>query len=123
MSLADRLLLFMAGLAGLSGVALSAAAAHGGEGNLLDTAARFLLVHAPALIGVAALLATGLVHPAVGRLAGYVMVLGLILFCGDLARRAFADAPLFPMAAPTGGVLLMLGWLGIAVAALIRPNA
>jgi uncharacterized membrane protein YgdD (TMEM256/DUF423 family) len=47
-------------------------------------------------------------------------VLGLVLFCGDLAMRAFRGSALFPMAAPTGGFVLMAGWALIAVAALLR---
>jgi uncharacterized membrane protein YgdD (TMEM256/DUF423 family) len=34
--------------------------------------------------------------------------------------RAYRDAPLFPRAAPTGGFVLMLGWLLVAVAGLMR---
>ncbi|TXN03176.1 DUF423 domain-containing protein, partial [Methylobacterium sp. WL122] len=40
-------------------------------------------------------------------------------FSGDLAIRALAQRPLFPMAAPSGGILLMLGWASAAVAAFL----
>ncbi|MEZ0169604.1 DUF423 domain-containing protein [Microvirga sp. TS319] len=119
MNLGARLLIVLAGLSGALGVALSAAAAHITGGNL-TTAAQFLLFHAPALLALAALIATGSVHPTIAQVAGYVLVLGLALFCGDLSRRAFAGMALFPRAAPTGGVLLMLGWLLVALAALLR---
>jgi uncharacterized membrane protein YgdD (TMEM256/DUF423 family) len=107
-------------LAGLLGVALAAAAAHHSSGANLETAARFLMLHAPVLLAIAALAGTGAVHPGLGRIAGWVIVLGLVLFCGDLAMRAFRGAALFPMAAPSGGFALMAGWALLALAALLR---
>ena len=114
-----RWLAALASLAGLAGVALSALAAHGPGGPLLDTAARFLLVHAAALLAVAALLGEASLSPRVASLAGLVLLLGLGLFCGDLVRRAYSGAALFPMAAPAGGFLLMAGWALIGLAALL----
>ena len=119
MNLATRLLIALAGLSGALGVGLSAAAAHITGGNL-TTAAQFLLFHAPGLLALAALIAAGAVHPAIAQVAGYLLDVGLVLFCGDLSRRAFAGIALFPRAAPTGGILLMLGWVLVAVSALLR---
>ena len=114
------MLIVLGALAGLLGVALAAAAAHHSGGANLETASRFLMLHAPVLLAVAALAGTGAVHPGLGRIAGWVIVLGLALFCGDLAMRAFRGGALFPMAAPTGGFALMAGWALIALAALLR---
>jgi len=107
-------------LAGLLGVALSAAAAHGPGGPNLETAARYLLLHAPAVLVTVALARAEAISPGLGRAAGWLMVLGLVLFCGDLTIRALRNAALFPMAAPVGGVLLMGGWGLLALAALMR---
>ncbi len=118
---ATRLLLFLAGLAGAAGVALAAAAAHlGGAG--LETAATFLILHAAALVGVAALAAAapGTPFARVALIGGAVLFVGLVLFSGDLAARAFLDDLLFPMAAPTGGTLLIAGWLVVAFSAVFR---
>jgi uncharacterized membrane protein YgdD (TMEM256/DUF423 family) len=114
----DRVLIALGALAGLAGVALSAAAAHVTGPGSLETAARFLLFHAPALLALAALSGTRLIHPVLGRAAGFALAIGLGLFSGDLALRAPHGVPLFPMAAPSGGVILMLGWVLMAVAAL-----
>jgi uncharacterized membrane protein YgdD (TMEM256/DUF423 family) len=46
-------------------------------------------------------------------------VLGGGLFAGDVSMRAFAGQRLFPMAAPAGGTILMIGWLILAVAAIV----
>jgi uncharacterized membrane protein YgdD (TMEM256/DUF423 family) len=116
---ADRLLLAFGGLAGLLGVAASAAAAHMAGTESLKTAAQFLLFHAPAILALVALTASGATHPMATRLAAAALAVGVILFCGDLALRALQGTALFPMAAPTGGVLLMAGWGLAAVAAFI----
>lgn len=122
MSLATRGLIVLASLSGLLGVGLSAAAAHITGGNL-TTAAQFLLFHAPALLALVALITVGAVSPMLGQIAGYVLVLGLVLFCGDLSRRAFSGVALFPRAAPAGGIVLMIGWLLVGISALVRVRA
>jgi uncharacterized membrane protein YgdD (TMEM256/DUF423 family) len=122
MSLPERVLIVLASLSGLLGVGLSAAAAHV-TGGSLTTAAQFLLFHAPAILALVALSAGGALNVTLARLAGFVLILGLALFCGDLSRRALSGVPLAPMAAPTGGVLLMIGWVLVGVAGLFgRPS-
>ncbi|MBM6578699.1 DUF423 domain-containing protein [Microvirga sp. BT689] len=121
MSLGLRVLIVLASLSGLLGVGLSAAAAHVTGGNL-TTAAQFLLFHAPALLALVGLIAAGAVNPMLAQVAGYVLVLGLVLFCGDLSRRVFSGVALFPRAAPAGGILLMAGWLLVGLSSVFtRP--
>jgi uncharacterized membrane protein YgdD (TMEM256/DUF423 family) len=119
MSLPDRVIIVLAALSGLLGVALSAAAAHVTGSGSLTTAAQFLLFHAPALLALVALGAYGPLNAKLARLAAFVVILGLILFCGDLSRRALSGVALAPMAAPTGGILLMIGWGLIGAAGLL----
>jgi uncharacterized membrane protein YgdD (TMEM256/DUF423 family) len=117
----QRLLSVLGGLCGAAGVALSALAAHRGGGNL-GIAASFLLAHAPALlaIGLAAHLTAG---RALLKAGGWVLFLGLMTFSGDLVMRDMVGHRLFPMAAPSGGTLMILGWLIIAAAALRRGTS
>ncbi|MET0745895.1 MAG: DUF423 domain-containing protein [Microvirga sp.] len=118
--MAERILIVLAALSGLLGVGLSAAGAHVNASDSLRIAAEFLLFHAPVLLALVALIRTGAMRPGLARLAGYVLVLGLVLFSGDLARRALAGVPLAPMAAPTGGVMLMIGWVLVGAAGVFR---
>jgi uncharacterized membrane protein YgdD (TMEM256/DUF423 family) len=53
-----------------------------------------------------------------GLIALIGLVLGGFLFSGDIALRTFTGHRLFPMAAPTGGTILIVAWLGLAVAAI-----
>ncbi|MDB5559205.1 MAG: hypothetical protein JWQ36_2139 [Enterovirga sp.] len=116
----ERVLVALGAVAGCLGVALAAAAAHvaAGEGTL-GIAAQFLLAHAPALIGLAAASAAGVAHRVVAIVAGGLIALGVAFFAGDLAHRAFRAASLFPMAAPTGGIVLMAGWAVAAASAVV----
>lgn len=121
-SFCDRLrplVLFLAGLIGAAGVALAAAATHMG-GALLGPASAMCLAHAPAMLALFA--AHRLLRPATG--AGLLMGLGTVLFAGDLVLKEFFGAGLFPMAAPSGGILMMLGWLLAGLGAFMpQPKA
>jgi uncharacterized membrane protein YgdD (TMEM256/DUF423 family) len=110
----NRPMLALAGLCGAIGVGLAAAGSHGGAPDL-GIAANFMLFHAPALIGIALLPFNRL-----ARAAGYVIVVGLLLFAGDLVVIATHGASPLPLAAPIGGSLLILGWLILALSAFVR---
>jgi uncharacterized membrane protein YgdD (TMEM256/DUF423 family) len=112
-------LIILAGLMGAGGIMLAAAGAHATTGSGLDGAGYMLLFHAAALLGGAALLQHGVLWRPLILLALAGWVLGAALFSGDLALRAFAGHRLFPMAAPTGGIILIAAWLALAVAAVI----
>lgn len=110
-------LLFLSGVFGAAGVGLAAAAAHvSGTSNLLAPASSIALAHAPAM------LVLYLAHDKVktATLAGLVIALGTLLFCADLVIKQFTGNSLFPMAAPSGGVLMMLGWLLLAAGAVFK---
>lgn len=109
----DRLLTLAAGLAGALGVALSAVAAHRG-GETIQVAATLLLVHAPALLALA------LFAGRTARLGGLLMFIGVALFSGDMLSRGMLDDRLFAYAAPMGGVLMIAGWLAVALSGLLR---
>lgn len=111
-------ILMLAGFMGASGVVLAAAASHGGDGRLLGSASTMCLAHAPVLLAL--YLADGRVRTA--TVAALVLALGTLLFSADLLSRHFAQSGLFPMAAPTGGVLMILGWLLIAIGGLFRGD-
>jgi uncharacterized membrane protein YgdD (TMEM256/DUF423 family) len=106
----------LASLMGAGGVALAAASTHAGGGDLGRTASEFLILHAAALIGVAAN-ARSTDGARAMRLvaAGGALALGTLLFAADLSSRAFAGAKLFAFAAPAGGSLMILAWIALAL--------
>jgi uncharacterized membrane protein YgdD (TMEM256/DUF423 family) len=113
------LLVILAGLMGASGVILAAASAHAVPNAGLDSAGHMLSLHAAAVLGGAAALASGLLWRPLGTVALFGLVLGAALFAGDLALRAFAGHRLFPMAAPTGGAIMIASWLVLTAAGII----
>jgi uncharacterized membrane protein YgdD (TMEM256/DUF423 family) len=114
----ESALLIFAGLMGAAGIILAAAAAHGASGSGLDSAGYMLLLHAAAVVGGVSLLHQAMLSRTVGLIALSGFVLGGALFAGDVAARAYIGSRLFPMAAPTGGVILIASWLALALAAL-----
>lgn len=120
---ATRLLVFAAGLIGAAGIALAAMATHAHAGTNLSVAATMLSLHAPAIIAVAAARKAGIIHDLGGRAAAWGLVSGVVLFSGDIAMRTFNGVPLFPMAAPAGGTLLIAAWVLVAAAGLIGGGA
>lgn len=107
-----------AGLMGACGVAVGAAGAHVGGGDLARTSSEFLLVHAAAVaagagVGFAVARTSALLVAALGLLA-----VGGFLFGGELASAALLDWRPVPLAAPTGGLCLVAGWLCLSAAAV-----
>lgn len=109
--------LFLAGLMGAAGVGLAAVAAHGAPGAGLDGAAHLLLFHALAVMAATSLIDGGRLWPGPAQLARAGWIVGASLFSISITLRAFASVHFFPMAAPTGGSILIGSWLVFAVSA------
>jgi uncharacterized membrane protein YgdD (TMEM256/DUF423 family) len=114
----QRIWIGLGGLAGFGTVAMAAFAAHGiadpAAVRIVSSGVQMQGWHALALLGV------GLWAPRGGRLAhaaGAAFAIGLILFCGSVYALGLAGMS-WGMLAPTGGVLLMLGWLLLGASAL-----
>jgi len=125
MNLLRRLVILLAGLIGAAGVAAAAAGAHLNADPNLTTAAYFLMLGATGATAAAALGAALGPTWSFADVGGAVIALGALLFGGALAVRALWGITLFPMAAPTGGTMLILGWLvtGLAAFQRGRPKA
>jgi uncharacterized membrane protein YgdD (TMEM256/DUF423 family) len=112
-----RILIVLAGIMGADGVILAAASAHQADASRLASASSMLLFHATAVLAAVALAERGLIHARIGIAAAFGFAIAAGSFAGDLALRQYAGHGLFPFAAPTGGTLLIVSWLLLAVAA------
>jgi uncharacterized membrane protein YgdD (TMEM256/DUF423 family) len=112
-----RILIGLAAIMGADGVILAAASAHQPDASRLAAASSMLLFHATAVLAAAALIERGVVHAGIGLAAAWGFVVAAALFAADLTLRQYAGHSLFPFAAPTGGTLLIVSWLTLAVAA------
>jgi uncharacterized membrane protein YgdD (TMEM256/DUF423 family) len=112
-----RIAIICAGIMGADGVILAAASAHQPDATRLASASSMLLFHAAAILGAVALIERGTAHLQIGLSAAFGFVIATSLFAGDLTMRQYVGHGLFPMAAPTGGTLLIVSWIALAVSA------
>ena len=113
----------IAGILGASAVGLGAIGAHAladllppGDLETYRLAARYQLVHAVALLAVAALArgARGRLLPA----AGWLLTTGTVIFSGSLYFLVLTGPRALGAVTPLGGVCLIAGWLCLAAAGL-----
>ncbi len=117
----QRYTLLTGTLLGLLGVALGAFGAHAlkpmlQEAGRLDTyelAVRYQFYHALALLGVG-ILQYQLTSKHI-RTSAVLLVTGVLLFSGSLYTLCFTGITAFAMVTPVGGVLMILGWLFLAI--------
>lgn len=125
----ERLWVAIAGLSGAAAVIADALAAHllkeGPMAADLMTGARYGLLHAPALLGVALFAARGGLFGR-GRaasqalvIAGWCFAVGLLLFPGSLYLLGAGAPAAWARLAPVGGMLFIAGWVALAVAAIL----
>ena len=114
-----------AALCGL-GVLLGAFGAHGLSGritpemlSIFETGVRYHLVHGLALLAVAWAAArwpSGLINAA-----GWLFLLGVIVFSGSLYVLSITGARWLGAVTPIGGLCLTVGWLVLAIGAMRAP--
>ena len=114
----EQILIALAGLMGAAGIMLTAAGAHGKPGAGLDSAGYLLLIHAVAVLAGAVAARNGVILRSAGLVVLCGFILGASLFAADVAARAYLGGRLFPFAAPAGGVIMIVSWLLLIVAAL-----
>ncbi|MDX2309578.1 MAG: DUF423 domain-containing protein [Hyphomicrobium sp.] len=120
---ADLGIAIAAGLIGAAGVVLASVAAHRVPDPALVTAANFLMLHATAVLALSAWSAQSRGAPGWWRVAARLILLGVALFSGAIAAEKVGGFRLFPMAAPIGGMTLILGWIMVSVAAVVDWRA
>jgi uncharacterized membrane protein YgdD (TMEM256/DUF423 family) len=127
-----RGLLLAAGICGFTGVLAGTFAAHALKArlspemlNTFEVGVRYHVAHALALLGLA--IAAG--APPRSRtgfmlvIAGWIMVLGIVLFAGSLYALALSEEKRLGFITPFGGQCFLLGWLIVAIAALRAPKS
>jgi uncharacterized membrane protein YgdD (TMEM256/DUF423 family) len=119
----DRVFLSFGGLSGCLAVAAGAFAAHALRerlpADLLDvfqTGATYQMYHALALVAVGILLPRFSIGGSTWlSAAGWLFVLGTVLFSGSLYALAVTGVRWLGAITPLGGVAFLLGWLALAV--------
>lgn len=110
-----------AALLGLIAVGIGAIAAHAVADPravaALEKAALYQLIHAVVLLFASQL--TG----RLAQLSRWLMLIGMILFCGSIELKYLFAVQNATIVAPSGGISLMLGWVTLGVAAFWQNRA
>ena len=111
-------------LSGAAGVALGAFGAHALRSHLtperqavFETGVRYQLIHALALL-IVGIGAGNILNSVWLGAAGWLFVVGTILFSGSLYLLVLSDRRWLGAITPFGGIALILGWLCLAASAL-----
>lgn len=135
MNATSRLIILAAGLVGFTGVALGAFGAHALKETLTargsvptwQTAVLYHLIHAVALLALAALAQSTGSGPAGGwtnaRWIAVSWSLGVILFSGSLYWLSLGGPKFLGPVTPLGGLAFLAGWLLVAWNALQASKA
>lgn len=122
---AAKLFVTLGALAAALGVALGAFGAHALKARLSadmlavwQTAVQYHLWHALGLVAIG-LLAQHLPASVPVRVAGWLMLAGIVLFSGSLYALALTGTRSLGAIAPFGGACLILAWLVVVFALLI----
>lgn len=119
MNNASRAVALVAMVLALTAVILAAMGSHmidmNGMQSSWQTASKLHLFSAAALIGLAALLA--IYESGLLRWGTWLIIAGTLVFCGSIYAHVITGFSL-GMVTPSGGVLMMLGWLLAAIAFL-----
>ena len=116
-------------ISGFLAVAAGAFAAHvlkeRLEGRALDhfeTAARYQMYHALALVAVGLVAAARPGGAAAVAVAGWAFLVGTVLFSGSLYALALSGQRWLGAITPFGGVGFLVGWVALALAAPGPPK-
>ena len=122
----------VAALSGAISVVVGAFAAHGIDPataagakarEWLQTGSQYEMIHALAMLAVAALSAFGRLERRLAVAAQCLFLLGGVLFPGALYALAFGGPRWFGAVAPIGGTAFILGWLCLGLSALTKARA
>lgn len=116
----QHLFLFMAGINGFIAVALGAFAAHGLKNSLspellvtFQTGVQYHMYHTLALLGIG-ILTFLFPSQSLLKVAGYLFLLGILLFSGSLYVLALSGIRWLGAITPLGGVAFLGGWTLLA---------
>jgi uncharacterized membrane protein YgdD (TMEM256/DUF423 family) len=126
-------LLITAGLLGFTAIALGAYGDHGLRPNLdtdnmrsYETAIRYQLIHALALLVIGLTSATPSISPTLLKrilYSGVAMLAGTVVFSGSIYLKVIFGLEAAQKFAPLGGMTLMAGWLMLMWAGYIKKDA
>jgi uncharacterized membrane protein YgdD (TMEM256/DUF423 family) len=83
--------------------------------EIFETAARYHMYHALAMILCALVATTG---RSGATTAGWILQAGIVVFSGSLYALAMTDVKVLGAITPLGGLAFLVGWIWLAMSAL-----
>jgi len=127
-----RFWVFAAAALGMLGVLAGSVGAHALRGyppdaiRIYDTALRYHIMHVPALLAVAWLASLDARRKSgrswLTQVAGMAFLAGVALFSGALYLQTVAGIAIGLPLPPLGGLMLIFGWVAMALAAFALPD-
>ena len=123
--------IIVAALSGAISVAVGAFAAHGLDLSTeagrkarewLQTGSQYQIIHALAIVAVVVLARNAMLNGRVAFVAQCLFFVGSVLFPGALYALAFGGPRWLGAVAPIGGTAFILGWVSLALAALMKGD-
>ncbi|MFN5592128.1 MAG: DUF423 domain-containing protein, partial [Aphanizomenon sp.] len=82
--------------------------------EIFETAARYQMYHALALLLVAILISRWENPPIILLVSGWLFIIGVVIFSGSLYTLSLTGIKSWGAVAPLGGLALMIGWGALA---------
>lgn len=132
-----KLVLVLAAICGLTGVAAGALGDHSLQTYLeenqiidvekprerLEIGVRYQMFHAVALLGIGALLLASDRGRAAAMISAFFFLAGIVAFSGTLYALAFTQNEALAIIVPFGGTAFLVGWGALIIAGLqARPH-
>lgn len=108
--------ILLAAVLGFIAVGLGAIASHvvidSKAVSAIEKAALYQLIHAVVLLFASQM------HGQLAKISRWLLLIGIVLFCGSIELKYLFDISKATIVAPSGGICLMLGWLILGAAGM-----
>jgi uncharacterized membrane protein YgdD (TMEM256/DUF423 family) len=90
--------------------------------GIYERAVFYHFVHALGLLGIGLAVTTGSAAPGAANLAGWLLAVGIVVFCGSLYALALSGIRKLGAITPLGGLAFVAGWCAFAIALAQRSR-
>jgi uncharacterized membrane protein YgdD (TMEM256/DUF423 family) len=90
--------------------------------GVYERAAFYHFVHALGLLGIGIAASTGIAGTSAANLAGWLLLAGIVVFCGSLYALALTGVRALGAITPFGGLAFIAGWFAFAFALATRTR-
>jgi uncharacterized membrane protein YgdD (TMEM256/DUF423 family) len=90
--------------------------------GVYERAVFYHFVHALGLLALGIAVRAGALSAGAAGLPGWLLLAGIVIFCGSLYALALSGVRKLGAITPLGGLAFIAGWIALAVAFSLRPS-